>query len=57
MSKKDSIKKILTLGFGSFSIFFLGILFFMVVHDTMTGESSNIVEYCAKYGFLASPDC
>jgi hypothetical protein len=23
----------------------------------MTGESSQIAEYCAKYGFLASPEC
>jgi hypothetical protein len=27
----------------------------MTVHDLMTGESSITAEYCAKYGFLASP--
>ena len=47
----------MTVGFGSFSVFFIGILIFMVFYDTMTGESSNTLEYCAKYGFLASPDC
>jgi hypothetical protein len=25
--------------------------------DYLTGESSTTTEYCAKYGFLASPDC
>jgi hypothetical protein len=32
-------------------------LFIMTVHDIMTSESSTTAEYCAKYGFLASPDC
>jgi hypothetical protein len=33
-------------------------LFFMVVHDLMTGASSETsAEYCAKYSVLASPDC
>jgi hypothetical protein len=32
-------------------------LFFIVVHDIFTGSSSQTVEYCAKYGILASPDC
>jgi hypothetical protein len=57
MGKKSSVKKILKLVFGGLSIVFIGILFFMAVHDTMTGESSNIAEYCANYGFLASPEC
>jgi hypothetical protein len=38
-------------------IFFIGMLFFILVHDTLTGKSSVTAEYCAKYGFLASPDC
>jgi hypothetical protein len=29
----------------------------MLVHDSLTGASSQTAEYCAKYGFLASPDC
>jgi hypothetical protein len=33
-------------------------LFFMVVHDLMTGASSETsAEYCAKYSVLASPGC
>jgi hypothetical protein len=51
------IKNILTFTFSGFTIFFIAMLFFMTVHDTMTGESSNTAEYCAKYGFLASPGC
>jgi hypothetical protein len=57
MSKKSSIKKILKLVFGGFTIFFVAMLAIITVHDLMTGESSNTAEYCAKYGFLASPDC
>jgi hypothetical protein len=37
--------------------FFIAMLFFMLVHDAMTGASSQTGEYCAKYGFIASPDC
>jgi hypothetical protein len=57
MSKKSSIKRILKWVFGGFSIFFVGVLFFMTIHDVMTGESSNTAEYCAKYRIFASPDC
>jgi hypothetical protein len=57
MIKKSSIKRISELLFGGFSIVFVGMLFIMTVHDVMTGESSNTAEYCAKYGFLASPGC
>ena len=57
MIKKSSIKRVFQWVFGGFSIVFVGILFIMTVHDVMTGESSNTAEYCAKYGFLASPDC
>jgi len=32
-------------------------LFVMLIHDTLTGVSSQTAEYCAKYGLLASPDC
>ena len=51
------IKKILKFVFTGFSIIFIALLFFMTVHDLMTGESSITAEYCAKYGFLASPGC
>ena len=57
MSKKNSIKKILKYVFGGLSLVYIGMLFFMVVHDLMTGQSSNTGEYCKKYGFLASPKC
>ena len=57
MATKSSIKKVLKWIFSGFSIFFICMLIFMVVHDVMTGESSTTAEYCTKYGFLASPDC
>jgi hypothetical protein len=57
LNKTDKIKKSLKWIFSGFSIFFIAILVFMIVHDLMTGESSNTTEYCAKYGFLASPGC
>ena len=57
LAKKSSIKNALKWIFSSFSIFFIAILFFMLVHDSLTGESSQTAEYCAKYSFLASPDC
>ena len=56
-NKKITIKKTLKWIFSGFSISFVAILFFMTVHDTMTGQSSNTAESCAKYGFLASPEC
>ena len=55
--KKNSIKKILKIGFSGFSIFFIAMLFIIVVHDTFTGISSETEEYCAKYSALASPGC
>ena len=57
MGKKNSINKILKWVFGSFTIFFVTMLTIITLHDITTGESSNTAEYCAKYGFLASPDC
>ena len=57
LAKKNSIKNTLKWIFSGVSIFFIAMLVFMVVHDTLTGESSNTAEYCAKYGFLASPGC
>ena len=57
MAKKTTIKKALKWIFSGFSIFFIGMLFFIAVHDILTGESSNTAEYCTKYGFLASSDC
>jgi hypothetical protein len=57
MGKKNSFKRILKYAFGGLSLAYIGILFFMVVHDLMTGQSYTTAEYCKKYGFLASPDC
>jgi hypothetical protein len=57
ITKKNSIKNVLKLTFGGLSIFFIAMLVFMLVHDSLTGVSSQTAEYCAKYGFLASPDC
>jgi hypothetical protein len=57
VARINPIKKALKFSFSGFSIFFIGMLIFMVVHDMLTGESSTTTEYCAKYGFFASPDC
>jgi hypothetical protein len=57
ISKKNSIKRTLKYIFGGLSLIFIGILFFIVLHDALTGESSTTAEYCTKYGFLASPEC
>ena len=57
LAKNTSIKNALKWVLGGFSIFFIGMLFVMLIHDTLTGASSQTAEYCAKYGFLASPDC
>jgi hypothetical protein len=58
ITTKSSIKKVLKWVFSGFSIFFISILIFILVHDIMTGAfSQTSAEYCAKYGFLASPDC
>jgi hypothetical protein len=52
------IKTIIQFAFSGFSLFFIGMLFFIVVYDALTGASSETTaEYCAKYGFLASPKC
>jgi len=57
LDKKTSIKNALKWVLGGFSMFFIGMLFVMLIHDTLTGVSSQTAEYCVKYGFLASPDC
>ena len=57
LRKKKSIKNVLKWFFCGFSFFFIAMLFFVVVHDVLTGESSQTSEYCAKYGILASPAC
>ena len=52
------IKPIFKFAFSGFSLLFIGMLLFLVIHNTLTGESSAAAaEYCAKYGFLASPGC
>ena len=58
VTRISPIKKVLKFVFSGFGIFFIAMLVFMVVHDLMTGASSETsAEYCTKYGFLASPDC
>ncbi len=58
MEKKYSIKKVLKYAFSGFSLFFIGILVFIVLYDALTGATSNTTpEYCSRYGFLASPGC
>ena len=55
--RKNSIKKVLKWVFSGLGIFFISMLIFIIIHDVMTGESSTTAEYCAKYGFVASPAC
>jgi len=57
LRKKNSIKNSLKWLISGFSFFCIAMLLFVVVHDVLTGESSQTSEYCAKYGFLASPSC
>ena len=52
-----SIKKAFKFAFSGFSLVFIATLFVVLVHDLLTGESSQTSEYCAKYRFLASPEC
>jgi hypothetical protein len=54
---KSYIKNTLKWVFSGFTFLFIAILFFVLVHDLLTGESSQTSEYCAQYGFLASPEC
>ena len=49
VAKKSSIKKALKWVFRGFSLFLISMLFFMVIHDSMTDVSSTTAEYCAKY--------
>jgi hypothetical protein len=55
--EKYNIKRVLKWLFSSFSMFFIGILFFIVIYDALTGLSSTTADYCEKYGFLVSPSC
>jgi hypothetical protein len=58
IAEKNSITQGLKWLFSGFGIFFISMLIFMLVHDALTGASSETTtEYCAKYGFLASPKC
>ena len=58
MKNLQPIKTILQFAFSGFSLFFIGMLVFITVHDAMTGATSETsAEYCAKYSFLASPGC
>jgi hypothetical protein len=40
MNKKSSVKRILKWIFSGFTIFFISLLSIMLIHDSMTGESS-----------------
>ncbi len=52
------IKMIIQFAFSGLSLFFIGMLFFIVVYDALTGASSETTaEYCAKHSFLESPKC
>jgi hypothetical protein len=57
LARKTSVKKALKWIFSGLSIIFIALLVFMLVHDSLTGVSSQTAEYCTKFGFLASPDC
>ena len=51
LAKKSSIKNALKLIFSSFSIFFIAILFFMLVHDSLTGASSQTADIVQSMAF------
>jgi hypothetical protein len=58
ITRISPIKKALKFAFSGLSLFFIGMLVFMVIHDLLTGASSETsAEYCAKYSILASPAC
>ena len=49
VDKKSSIKKVLKWVFSGFSIFFISMLIFILLHDVMTGAPSETsAEYCTK---------
>ena len=49
LSKKTSVKNILKWIFSVLSILFIVQLIFVLIHDSLTGASSQTAEYCAKY--------
>jgi hypothetical protein len=51
MATKRYIKKALKFAFSGFSLVFIGMLFFIVVHDSLTGESSVTAEYVKSMVF------
>jgi hypothetical protein len=51
MATKRYIKKALKFAFSGFSLVFIGMLFFIVVHDPLTGESSVTAEYVKSMVF------
>jgi hypothetical protein len=56
-SRKPSIKNLLKWVFNGLCVSFIPMLVIILVLETTTGTSSQTAEYCAKYGFLASPGC
>ena len=49
----NNIKRALRWLFSGFSITFIGILLFVVIHDSLTGLSSTTIDYCEKIVFLS----
>jgi hypothetical protein len=51
-SSKSSIKKALKFAFSGFSLFIVGMLFFVVVYHALTGATSETTaEYCKSLDF------
>lgn len=56
-SLRPSINNVLKWIFCGLCVSFIAMLVIILVLETATGTSSQTAEYCAKYGFLASPGC
>jgi hypothetical protein len=55
LRKKNSIKNVLKWLSSGFSFFFIAMLFFMVIHDVMTGVShTDMIKDMVNYGFNKS---
>jgi hypothetical protein len=57
MMEKLHFKNIFSFSVIGLCIFFIGMLFFIAILDTVTGNSLDTAEYCSNYGYLVSPDC
>ena len=56
-SRRHYIKNVLKWIFCGLCVSFIVILVIILVLETAIGTYSQTAEYCAKYGFLASPGC